>query len=209
MLLLAKSMMYIACIIIRPRNNKYITTSYLTLSVFYGLIRLMSIKIRFEKGAITMQAILQDDAFPALLKLIQDHESKDALPDPPVPPQVQTTIPSVNSSEPTTDPVSATKTWLSLHSPSEVLNLFKWGTYAEKILLLGAHLEAATEMESWRSSDVEAKFDQAKEPFPSNFSRDVVVAIKEGLLSPITPRTYRVSRSGWNRISQGISKLAT
>ena len=85
--------------------------------------------------------------------------------------------------------------------------MVKWDTNAEKILLLAAHHEAKGGAEGWRSADMETKFSEAKESFPANFSRDVVTSIKDGIIATVTPRTYKVSRSGWNRITDAVSKL--
>jgi hypothetical protein len=88
-----------------------------------------------------------------------------------------------------------------------VLNSFKWDKKADTILLLGAHYEAKGGGEGWRSADMEIKFSEAKEPFPGNFSRDVITAIKDGFIATVTPRTYKISRTGWNRVGEVISKL--
>ena len=164
----------------------------------------MSIKLRLEKGAIIMQAILEDAAFAELLSLIQKHESKDV-----VPASAPTSLAATPTgiTEPGADPAQNTKAWLSKYSASEVLNIINWDKYSEKIVLLGAHYEAKGGEEGWRSADMETKFSEAKEPFPANFSRDVVTAIKDSMIATVTPRTYKVSRSGWNRIGEAISKL--
>ena len=165
----------------------------------------MSIKLRLEKGAIVMQAILEDAAFAELLNIIQKHESKDAIS------SATQSAPSPATfqpaAEPGGDPAQNTKAWLAKHSASEILNMVNWDTNPEKILLLAAHYEAKRGTEGWRSADMQTKFSEAKEPFPSNFSRDVVTSIKDGIIATVTPRTYKVSRSGWNRISDAVSKL--
>jgi hypothetical protein len=90
-----------------------------------------------------------------------------------------------------------------------VLNLIGWGANPEKILLLGAFHEANGANDAWRSADMETRFAEAREGFPSNFPRDIRAAIREGLIASVTPRTYRISRTGWNRIADAISKLPT
>lgn len=165
----------------------------------------MSIKLRLEKGAIVMQAILEDAAFAELLGIIQKYESKEAPASGSSP--MHSPASFQPAAEPGGDPSQNTKAWLAKHSSSEVLNMVKWDTNAEKILLLAAHHEAKGGAEGWRSADMETKFSEAKESFPANFSRDVVTSIKDGIIATVTPRTYKVSRSGWNRITDAVSKL--
>jgi hypothetical protein len=55
---------------------------------------------------------------------------------------------------------------------------------------------------------MEERFGQAKEPFPGNFPRDMRAAIDEGVIGAVTPRTYKVGRSGWNKIADAIAKLS-
>jgi hypothetical protein len=91
--------------------------------------------------------------------------------------------------------------WIKEVGPAGALNILGWETGPEKILIVAAFHEAASGGdEAWRSSDMENRFKEAREPFPSNFSRDIGNAIKQGWITTVTPRTYRVSRSGWNRI---------
>jgi hypothetical protein len=166
----------------------------------------MSIKLRLEKGAIVLQAILADEAFAELLTIIQTHESKDTGA------ATSTAMGSLATPLPlgdgVGDPSQSTKTWLSGHSGSEVLNMLRWAKNPDKILLLGAHYEARGGAEGWRNADMVSKFAEAKEAFPGNFSRDVVVAIRDGLLATVTPRTYKVSRTGWNKITEAVGKIS-
>ena len=39
--------------------------------------------------------------------------------------------------------------------------------------------------------------------------RDIKAAIKSGWIQTHTPRTYSVTRTGWNRVADAVSKLAT
>ena len=50
-------------------------------------------------------------------------------------------------------------------------------------------------------------FRQAKEKPPNNFPRDIKTAIKSGLIHAETPRSYTVTRTGWNKIGQAIENL--
>jgi hypothetical protein len=163
----------------------------------------MSIKLRFEKGSLTTQVILKDEAFSGLLDLISKHQSDEvSAPAAPISPAA---IPS----EIAGDSDAVAKHWIPIHSPSEILNLIGWSTNSEKILLLGAYHEISHGEDSWRSADMEERFAEARESFPSNFPRDIRVAIREGLITSVTPRTYRVSRTGWNRLADAITKLST
>jgi hypothetical protein len=49
---------------------------------------------------------------------------------------------------------------------------------------------------------------RAKETFPANFSRDIATAVNSGLIGAVTPRTYKVGRTGWNKIAESIAKLS-
>ncbi len=161
----------------------------------------MSIKLRFEHPSMQMQAVLKDEALVELLTFITTHKSDE----------VASAVP------PAFDPHSiagqpaggqqGVKSWLSKHSAAEILNKIKWDTNPDKILLMGAFHESKVETESWRSADMETRFGEAKDTPPANFPRDIAAAIKSGLIASVTPRTYTVSRTGWNKIADAIAKL--
>jgi hypothetical protein len=166
----------------------------------------MSIKLFFEKGSLKTQVWLKDDALNSLLKLIEDHQEDEINSQGPA-----STMSSAFGSESTApvDRVDTVRKWMASHTASELLNMFLWDTNAEKILLLGAFHEACGGAEGWRSADMEHRFSEAKEPWPGNFSRDVSMAIKNGLLATVTPRTYKISRTGWNKVSDTAAKFLT
>jgi hypothetical protein len=165
----------------------------------------VSIKLRFEKGTLITQVVLKDAALAPLLALVSEHQSDE----PPVSTMaIQPAPPPAASIVVAATEVSATiKEWLLKHSPTEILNRFEWVTNPEKILLLGAFHEAASSNEVWRSADIEERFREARETFPTNFPRDIKNAIRAGLIQGVTARTYRVSRTGWNRIKEAIEKI--
>jgi hypothetical protein len=163
----------------------------------------MSIRLRFEKGTLSTQVILTDEALSELLAIIGKYQSDE----------VEATtfsqaapLSEGNPSSPV-DRVEVTKSILASRSSSEVLNYLGWNTNVDKILILAAFHEANGGAEGWRSSDVESRFAEAKESKPGNLARDLSKAIKEGLLATVTPRTYRVSRTGWNRMYEGIHSM--
>jgi hypothetical protein len=163
----------------------------------------MSIKLRFEHPSMQMQAVLKDDALVELLTFITEHKSDE--PAPAFPPAFDPH--SIDGRGAGAKPNEEPKAWLSKHSPAEILNKIKWDTNPEKILLMGAFHESKVETNSWRSADIEARFVEAKEAKPSNFPRDIANGIKSGFIAAVTPRTYIVSRSGWNKIADAIAKL--
>lgn len=93
---------------------------------------------------------------------------------------------------------------LKSHGGAELLNQLKWDSFPEKILLLGAWLEARGGATPWRSADMDDTFKLAKESPPANFPRDIKNAIKSGWIHNETPRTYVVTRTGWNKIGQAL-----
>jgi hypothetical protein len=145
------------------------------------------------------QVLLKDEALPELLALISKHQSDETA---------APIAAMLGGQTPSADPSKDAKEWLATHSASEVLNLIGWPTNPEKILLLSAFHEANGGGEGWRSADMETRFSEAKERFPAWFPRDIRTAIKDGTIAPVTQRTYKVSRSGWNRIAEAIAKLS-
>lgn len=101
----------------------------------------------------------------------------------------------------------ATKALLNERGGAELLNQLKWESYPEKILLLAAWHEARGGTTPWRSADMDDTFKLAKETPPSNFPRDIKNAIRSGWIHNATPRTYTVTRTGWNRIEQALKEL--
>jgi hypothetical protein len=157
----------------------------------------MSIKIRLEAPGLVMQAQLDDKALGETINLIQKHRIEEA------PPVAEQPVAAANSR----DKESSVRETLAKHAPAEVLNLLKWDTYPDKILILGACYEARGGGEGWRSADMEKIFGEAKEGQPANFPRDISKAIKSGDIRPVTPRTYAVSRTGWNRLGEALVKI--
>ena len=72
--------------------------------------------------------------------------------------------------------------------------------------LIGACHEARGGGEGWRSADMNKLFAEAKEGLPANFPRDVSKSIRAGDIRPVTPRTYAVSRTGWNKLADALAK---
>ena len=171
-----------------------------------GQIPRMSIKLRFEKGSLITSVVLKDEALSPLLDIVSKHQSDE-------PPASQAPPPQASAGDerpngfPSQDRSLTCKTWLRQHSGAEVLNVFGWETNPEKILVMAAIHEASQETDdAWRSADMEKRFGEAKEPFPTNFPRDIAAAVKAGLVRTETPRTYKVTRGGWNKISDAIAK---
>ena len=158
----------------------------------------MSIKILLEAPGLVMQAQLKDEDLGELIALMQKNRNEE------IPPPVaeQPVIASNNH-----DKESSVREMLAKHAPAEVLNLLKWDTFQDKILILGACHEARGGGEGWRSADMEKLFAEAKESPPANFPRDISKAIKGGDIRPVTPRTYAVSRTGWNKLSEALNKM--
>ena len=166
----------------------------------------MSIKVIIQAPGLNLQASLSDDALTELITITQKFRDQEAA--------AATTA----SAPPMTVPESATngsatgneemlKARLASFGAAELLNHLRWDTYPEKILLLGAWHEARGGTTPWKSSDMDSVFRQAKEGAPSNFPRDIKVAIKSGWIHTHTPRTYSVTRTGWNRLTDALSKL--
>lgn len=167
----------------------------------------MSIELQFKKGSLALRVLLKDEALTELQKIVADYQSDEELP--PLSAQiVSTTLAPLTPPAPIGgDTVAAAKDWLSKHSASEALNLIGWKTYSEKILILGAFHESKGGAEGWRSADMEARFSEARESFPGNFPRDMSSAIKDNLIATVTARTYKVSRTGWNKIAEATASL--
>ena len=159
----------------------------------------MSIKIRLEASGLVMQAHLKDEALDDAIQLIQKNrvEEQTKLPD-------ESSV--TGSLGQAGDREANLRTWLAAHSPGEAMNLLKWDTYPDKILLLGAFHEAKGGSEGWKSADMERMFAEAKESPPANFPRDIRGAIKSGWIRTVTARTYAVSRTGWNRLADALEK---
>lgn len=158
----------------------------------------MSIKIRLEAPGLVMQAQLEDKALGETIALIQKHRTEEA------PPPVAEQPVAVTNNQ---DKESSVREALAKHAPAEVLNLLKWDTYPDKILILGACHEGRGGGDGWRSADMDKLFAEAKEAPPGNFPRDISKAIKSGDIRPVTPRTYAVSRTGWNKLADALTKI--
>jgi hypothetical protein len=165
----------------------------------------MSIKVILQAPGLNLQASVKDEALGELIKITQEYRDQD------------TALAGGSSSAPAELSASVTqaaigdeeavKARLGTYGAAELLNQMRWETYSEKILLLGAWHEARGGSTPWKSADMDSVFRQAKEGAPSNFPRDIKVAIKSGWIHTHTPRTYSVTRTGWNRVADALSKL--
>jgi hypothetical protein len=159
----------------------------------------MSIKVVVQASGLNVSANLKDDSLATLLQLIQDKRD-DSATEMPAPASHETGIESL----PASDNTEAVMALLSERGGAELLNQFKWENFPEKILLLAAWHEARGGVIPWRSADMDDTFKLAKESPPSNFPRDIKNAIKSGWIHNETPRTYVVTRTGWNKIGQAL-----
>src|SRR6266705_4835877 len=165
----------------------------------------MSIRVILQAPGLNLQASVKDEALGELIKITQEYRDHDAV------------LAGGGSAAPTDLSASVTqaaigdeeavRARLGTYGAAELLNQMRWETYPEKILLLGAWHEARGGSTPWKSSDMDSVFRQAKEGAPSNFPRDIKVAIKSGWIHTHTPRTYSVTRTGWNRLADALSKL--
>ena len=173
----------------------------------------MSIQITVRAAGLNITANLKDESLVSIIKLVQDNRD-DTAPQATTTPTLMGRLETSNDAPPAltgsftgSNSEAAIKEWLKSHGAAELLNRFKWDSYPEKILLLGAWHESRGGNSPWRSADMDETFSQAKEKTPGNFPRDIRNAIKSGLIHAETPRTYMVTRTGWNKIGQAIEVL--
>jgi len=171
----------------------------------------MSIQLSIKATGLNISANLRDDALGALIQLVQENRDESvAAQSPPMDMAAEiNTTPNAGVARTLTghNNEQAIKEFLKDHSAAELLNRLKWDSFPEKILLLGAWYESRGGSTPWRSSDMDETFKQAKESSPRNFPRDIKNAIKSGWIHAETPRTYAITRSGWNRIGQATENM--
>ena len=162
----------------------------------------MSIQITIRAPGLNISASLKDDSLAGLIQLVQENR-EDTIAQVEAPAstdKLAVPLPGHDSEE-------TAKNLLRGFGAAELLNRVKWDTYPEKILLLGAWHESRDGVTPWRSSDMDETFKQAKEKPPNNCPRDIKTAIKSGLIHAETPRTYVVTRTGWNKVGQVLHLL--
>ena len=168
----------------------------------------MSIELQFKKGSLALRVLLKDEALSELQTIVSKYQSDEEI-QPLSAPVIN--VPAAQFSAvvqtPAFDPTAVSKEWLAAHSPLEAVNLIGWETNPEKILILGAYHESKGAGESWRSADMEVRFQEARHVFPANFPRDISNAITNNIVAAVTPRTYKISKTGWNKIAEAVSKL--
>jgi hypothetical protein len=178
-------------------------TFHLTKYVCFGILAAMSIKLTLTMGSLKTEASIKDSAYNELMQLVFKHQ--DGVMGALAPEKLQDGgkgVPAPKEGE--TNPAQQ---WILKHTASEVLNRIGWKTNPEKILLLGAFHETHGGSEGWRNADINERFNQAKEPVPRNFPRDIRTAIEDGMIGTVTSRTYKVGRAGWNKIAEAIKTL--
>jgi hypothetical protein len=163
----------------------------------------MSIKIIIQAPGLNVQAAVTDAALAELIRITQEYRDQNTE-------DVVTALPTTLSDQPKGSTIpgeEATKGLLASYGAAELLNHLHWETHPEKILLLAAWHEARGGNAPWKSADMDAVFLNAKERSPANFPRDIKTAIKSGWIHSHTPRTYSVTRTGWNKVADGLAKL--
>ena len=162
----------------------------------------MSFKISINAPGMNISATLKDEALPKLIELLQEfRDEAGAVHQMVEPPAAGSKDSPLNSNS-----EEAVKGYLKDYGAAELLNRLRWDSYPEKILLLGAWFEARGGSVPWKSADIDEVFKQAKEKPPANFPRDVTQAIKAAWIHPMTPRTYSVTRTGWNKLAEVLSQ---
>jgi hypothetical protein len=162
----------------------------------------MSLRIQINAPGMSISATLKDEALPELIELSQQFRDEEE--------PAQQTIPASGAAAKgaplTGNSEEGVKAYLKDYAAAELLNRLRWDSYPEKILLLGAWFEARGGSIPWKSADMDEVFKQAKEKPPANFPRDVKQAVKAAWIHPVTPRTYSVTRTGWNKLAEVLSQ---
>jgi hypothetical protein len=169
----------------------------------------VSIKITIQAPDLNISANLKDEALIIILQLIQEQRQgpvDEIISPKPAVEDLDFTLPGDIAEKLAEED---TKSVLKTRGGAELLNQFKWDRFPEKILLLGAWLEARGGAAPWRSADMDDTFRLAKESPPANFPRDIKNAIRSGWIHNETPRTYIVTRTGWNKIGQSLRGFTT
>jgi hypothetical protein len=164
----------------------------------------MSIKLSIQAPGLDIHAVVTDEALTELIQITQQYRDQEFQESPVAPRTISVPDPKGSVTSLGED---ATKARLSSYGAAELLNVLGWDTNPEKILLLGAWHEARGGNAPWKSADMGDVFLSAKEQAPANFPRDIKIAIKSGWVHTHTPRTYSVTRTGWNRIADSLSKV--
>jgi len=170
----------------------------------------MSIKLRFEKGSFSGQVVLKDGAWPELQRVINENQADDES----LSPLVEKILPKGDAIPDLNDPskeqerMNFVRASMLEQSEAEALSKIPWETFSEQILILGALIEVNGGEPGWRNADIEDRFRVARKQPPANFAREISNAIKAGIIATVTPRTYRVSKTGWLKIYEGILKSA-
>lgn len=164
----------------------------------------MSFKIVIQAAGLNVSANVKDEALVSIIQLIQEKRD-DSVPAASAPTTSSLAVMPADG-EPLggNDSEETIKLTLRALGGAELLNQIKWDSFPEKILLLAAWQEARDGTTPWRSADMDDTFKLAKESPPSNFPRDIKNAIKSGWIHNETPRTYVVTRTGWNKIGQAL-----
>jgi len=167
----------------------------------------MSIKLVIQTPGLNLSASLKDEALTSILQLIQEKRDDSGSPSTNPVAQAPTAPGTVSEISIPNENEDTVKSMLRERGGAELLNQLRWDSFQEKILLLGAWHEARGGSTPWRSADMDDTFKLAKETPPANFPRDIRNAIKAGWIHNETPRTYVVTRTGWNKIGQALRDL--
>ena len=105
----------------------------------------MGIKLRFEKGSMTTQVVLKDEAIAELLKIISNYQSDESID------LGGDVLKDLSDPNKEAERLTFARSWLGERPVSEILTRIGWETFPERILLLGAHYETTDGIIGWQT----------------------------------------------------------
>ncbi len=178
----------------------------------------MNIRIQIQSPGFHLNSVLEPEALPHLIELVQRHRITDPAKLAKMGRRVQNPGPATvtagatpdsppTESAPTLRPRSLkVRTRVSKVPVQRVLNATAGLTFPERIVALVGWLQAKDEGQTVRPRDIKQLLVGARQDPPANPGRDFRLAWDQGWLVRLQPREFVLSNEGWAKLAEMLNE---
>lgn len=176
----------------------------------------MNIRLHIQSPGFHLNAVLNSDALPKLIELVQAHRISDpALLGKSQLKHQETNAPSASAPE-RKGPLSGIT--MEEHPPilsesaksirerlaglttEQLLASTQHATFPEKITALTGYIQAKDQSQTVRPRDIKSMLVRARQEPPANPGRDFKLAWDQGWLARLQPREFVLTNPGWEKV---------
>ncbi len=175
----------------------------------------MNLRIQIQSPGFHMNSMLNSEALPELIALVQKHRVTDPEKLAKFARRARAAADAksgTGSEKPSTSPAPELKprslkvrTRVSKVPVQRVLNATAGLTFPERIVALTGWLQAREETQTVRPRDIKQLLVGARQDPPANPGRDFRLAWDQGWLVRLQPREFVLSNDGWGKLAEMLN----